>query len=171
MKLYTLLRNNIESAPLSLKELKNEGLYTSDLIWVTDESLCWSHPQDISELKEITTEPPKKEAIKTFRPRPQEFINPSLNPPQFRDATERNATKTGKRTSIFRASLHHKELLQLFTSILFVLFTALFVKKMVDGRQPTGQNNGSSRTEVLHLSTSYETDPVVRGRDVLLSAH
>ena len=171
MKLYTLLRNNIQSAPLTLKDLKSEGLYNSDLIWVNDESLCWSHPQDIPELVQYSMEAPKKVIVTRASSQAKEIINITLNPPQFRDATERNAEKREKKSSIWRSSLHHNELLQLFTSILFVVFTALFIKKMVDGRQPSAHNEGSSRTEVLHLSTSYEADPVVRGRDVVLSAH
>lgn len=52
---YILLRNNSESTPLSLEDLKRIGLLPSDLLWVECQSVCWQHPQEIPELKKLLT--------------------------------------------------------------------------------------------------------------------
>lgn len=52
---YILLRNNSESSPLSLEDLKRIGLLPSDLLWVECQSVCWQHPHEIPELKKLLT--------------------------------------------------------------------------------------------------------------------
>jgi hypothetical protein len=52
---YILLRNNSESTPLNLEDLKRIGLLPSDLLWVECQSVCWQHPQEIPELKKLLT--------------------------------------------------------------------------------------------------------------------
>lgn len=53
MSTYILLRDNKESTPLGLGELKKLGLKPTDLIWVEGQSVCWLHPGQIKELKDI----------------------------------------------------------------------------------------------------------------------
>ncbi|HRO47302.1 hypothetical protein [Agriterribacter sp.] len=50
MKEYLLLRNNTESGPYSLDELRVMGLKAYDLIWVEKRSFSWKYPSEISEL-------------------------------------------------------------------------------------------------------------------------
>lgn len=50
MKEYLLLRNNRESGPYSLEELKQMGLKAYDLVWVENRSYSWKYPSEISEL-------------------------------------------------------------------------------------------------------------------------
>ena len=50
---YILLRNNSESTPLSLEDLKRIGLLPTDLLWVECQSVCWQQPQEIPELKQL----------------------------------------------------------------------------------------------------------------------
>lgn len=50
MKEYLLLRNNTESGPYSLDELRVMGLKAYDLIWVENRSFSWKYPSEISEL-------------------------------------------------------------------------------------------------------------------------
>jgi hypothetical protein len=50
---YILLRNNSESTPLSLEDLKRIGLLPTDLLWVECQSVCWQRPQEIPELKQL----------------------------------------------------------------------------------------------------------------------
>ncbi|HRN57172.1 MAG TPA: hypothetical protein PLL71_12005 [Agriterribacter sp.] len=50
MKEYLLLRNNAESGPYSLDELRVMGLKAYDLIWVENRSFSWKYPSEISEL-------------------------------------------------------------------------------------------------------------------------
>ncbi|HEY6062494.1 MAG TPA: hypothetical protein VIV35_02730 [Chitinophagaceae bacterium] len=53
---YILLRNNSESTPLSLEDLKRIGLFPTDLLWVECQSVYWQHPQEIPALKQLLTE-------------------------------------------------------------------------------------------------------------------
>ncbi|HMK25296.1 MAG TPA: hypothetical protein VK483_04635 [Chitinophagaceae bacterium] len=53
---YILLRNNSESSPLSLEDLKRIGLLPTDLLWVECQSVCWQNPQEIPELKKLLNE-------------------------------------------------------------------------------------------------------------------
>ena len=46
-----MLRDNRESGPYTLKELKAKGLRPLDLIWVEGESTSWKYPSEIKELK------------------------------------------------------------------------------------------------------------------------
>ncbi|HTN07704.1 hypothetical protein [Agriterribacter sp.] len=50
MKEYLLLRNNTESGPYSLEELKVMGLKAYDLVWIEKRSFSWKYPSEISEL-------------------------------------------------------------------------------------------------------------------------
>lgn len=50
MKEYLLLRNNTESGPYSLDELKVMGLKAYDLIWIENRSFSWKYPAEINEL-------------------------------------------------------------------------------------------------------------------------
>jgi hypothetical protein len=51
MNSYILLRNKIESKPMSLEELQATGLRAGDLIWVECQSWDWQRPEEIPELK------------------------------------------------------------------------------------------------------------------------
>ncbi|MFT3701844.1 MAG: hypothetical protein QM802_05730 [Agriterribacter sp.] len=50
MKEYLLLRNNKQSGPYSLEELKGMGLKPFDLIWHQKKSASWKYPSEIDEL-------------------------------------------------------------------------------------------------------------------------
>ncbi|MCO5241985.1 MAG: hypothetical protein M9904_18245 [Chitinophagaceae bacterium] len=50
MKEYLLLRNNAESGPYSIDELKEMGLKAYDLIWIENKSFSWKYPSEINEL-------------------------------------------------------------------------------------------------------------------------
>lgn len=54
---YILLRNNSESTPLSLEDLKRIGLLPTDLLWVECQSVCWQRPQEIPELRHLLNQP------------------------------------------------------------------------------------------------------------------
>ena len=51
-RVYSLLRNNKQSGPHSLDDLKALTLKPFDLIWIEGKSAGWSYPTDIEELKE-----------------------------------------------------------------------------------------------------------------------
>ena len=52
MNKYFLLRENKESGPFSLDEIRNKNLQKSDLVWVEGLSMQWYHPAELDELKD-----------------------------------------------------------------------------------------------------------------------
>ncbi len=48
--MYLLLRNNKQSGPYSLEQLKSMGLKAYDLVWVEGKSAAWRYPCEIAEL-------------------------------------------------------------------------------------------------------------------------
>src|ERR1700761_2271078 len=51
MTMYLLLRDNKQSGPYSLDELKSMGLKAYDLVWLDGKSAAWRYPSEIEELK------------------------------------------------------------------------------------------------------------------------
>jgi len=51
--MYLLLRNNKQSGPYSLDELKSMGLKAYDLVWLEGKSAAWRYPCEIEELKDF----------------------------------------------------------------------------------------------------------------------
>jgi hypothetical protein len=50
MKMYLLLRNNKQSGPHSLDDLRSMGLKAYDLVWLEGKSAAWRYPSEIEEL-------------------------------------------------------------------------------------------------------------------------
>jgi hypothetical protein len=50
MTMYLLLRNNKQSGPYSLDELKTMGLKAYDLVWLEGRSAAWRYPSELPEL-------------------------------------------------------------------------------------------------------------------------
>src|SRR6201996_8771435 len=51
MTMYLLLRDNKQSGPYSLDELKSMGLKAYDLVWLEGKSAAWRYPSEMEELK------------------------------------------------------------------------------------------------------------------------
>ena len=64
MSSYLLLRNNKESGPFSIEEIKAMTLKPYDLLWVVGKSAAWRYPGEISELKSFA--PPVPEQATDF---------------------------------------------------------------------------------------------------------
>ena len=62
MSSYLLLRNNKESGPFTMDEVKGMSLKTYDLIWVVGKSAAWRYPGEIPELKSFVPSVPEQEA-------------------------------------------------------------------------------------------------------------
>ncbi|HEY2649434.1 MAG TPA: hypothetical protein VGI38_09565 [Puia sp.] len=62
MSSYLLLRNNKESGPYTLDEVKGMSLKTYDLIWIVGKSAAWRYPGEIPELKSFAPSVPEGEA-------------------------------------------------------------------------------------------------------------
>ena len=61
MSSYLLLRNNKESGPFTMDEIKGMTLKPYDLLWVVGKSAAWRYPGEINELKSFA--PPVPEQI------------------------------------------------------------------------------------------------------------
>jgi hypothetical protein len=48
--MYLLLRNNKQTGPYSLEEIKTMGLKAYDLVWIEGKSAAWRYPCEIDEL-------------------------------------------------------------------------------------------------------------------------
>ncbi|MBL0307305.1 MAG: hypothetical protein IPQ25_15120 [Chitinophagaceae bacterium] len=73
---YILLRNNSESTPLSLEDLKRIGLLPTDLLWVECQSVCWQKPQEIPELKQLLTLAPQPSIKPATDEQPEKYAPP-----------------------------------------------------------------------------------------------
>lgn len=51
MKSYLLLRDNLQSGPYTLDEIRHKELHPLDLVWIEGTSTCWMYPQEVEELK------------------------------------------------------------------------------------------------------------------------
>jgi hypothetical protein len=123
MTTYILLRDNKESIPLSLTDLKNLGLKPTDLIWVEGQSVCWMHPGQIKELKEVGLPPvetklpetslmteeaiPVNEPVQAYTPDPV-MEEPKKQEPEVVTKAVPAITVTDKPKKVF-VELPHKE--------------------------------------------------------------
>ncbi len=71
MSSYLLLRNNKESGPFTIEEIKGMSLKTYDLLWVVGKSAAWRYPGEITELKSFAP------------PLPEQIINSNLKKPEY----------------------------------------------------------------------------------------
>ena len=69
MSSYLLLRNNNESGPFSMEEIRAMSLKAYDLIWIVGKSAAWRYPGEIAELKSFAPPVPEQEAD-LFRKKP-----------------------------------------------------------------------------------------------------
>ena len=76
---YILLRNNSESTPLSLDDLKRIGLLPTDLLWVECQSVCWQKPQEIPELKQLLTVADRPVIKPAIAEQPEKYAPPVEN--------------------------------------------------------------------------------------------
>lgn len=75
MMCYYLLRNNTESGPYTLKELKAMPLLTSDLIWINGESTSWKSPLEIEDLQGLAKNPEQAKKEVTLAAKPTASTN------------------------------------------------------------------------------------------------
>ncbi len=60
MSSYLLLRNNKESGPFTIEEIKGMTLKPYDLLWVVGKSAAWRYPGEINELKSFAPPVPEQ---------------------------------------------------------------------------------------------------------------
>src|SRR5579872_3567952 len=69
MTMYLLLRNNKQSGPFTLDELKNMGLKAYDLVWLEGKSAAWRYPSELEELSAFAP-PVEEQPFDRFYKRP-----------------------------------------------------------------------------------------------------
>src|ERR1700759_2220155 len=69
MSSYLLLRNNKESGPFTMDEVKSMSLKTYDLIWVVGKSAAWRYPGEIPELKSFVPPVPLEQEAEFYSKR------------------------------------------------------------------------------------------------------
>lgn len=74
MDSYTILRNNKEYGPYTLKELLSLGLFTTDLIWVEGQSVSWRNASEFDDLKPVIKNPQAVNNGKAKTPAPVNAI-------------------------------------------------------------------------------------------------
>ncbi len=84
--MYLLLRNNKQSGPFTLDELKNMGLKAYDLVWLEGKSAAWRYPSEIEELSAFAP-PVEEQPFDRFYKKPAASSTP-------KPAVEASATQT-----------------------------------------------------------------------------
>lgn len=159
MESFFLLRDNRESGPYSVKELKAAGLFTTDLLWVDGESTFWKNPTEFAELADCIQEPKQKAATKAHaataatasfageitgftadyspitvstknsRPQPE---NEFFSTPSFDELQRKYAEKAPKKRRLTQRVNIGASLLGLSTFVIGVMMAAFMIKKAVD---------------------------------------
>ena len=144
MKRYRLLRDNKENGPFLQGELKSIGLFTTDLIWVEEESNCWRHPADIPELQSMIGDCPVRTTVSSTNKHSLASASPVLqadNPTVPKTAQ----TSTDEYFSVIKERIEFKakprklnlaaltaNLFGLVVLLMGVMLGAFVVKKIVD---------------------------------------
>lgn len=153
---YYLLRDNHETGPYTLTELKGKTLFSTDLLWIEGESTCWKVPTEIPGLESISlavkkqvparpklrsatgSKAKKSEQVSrhpagggmdfsdTYLP-PDDYI-----PPSFESLKEKYAQKKPQKPVWKRQVSFGANLMGLFTLIVGLGISAYMIKKAVE---------------------------------------
>lgn len=163
MMVYYLLRNNKESGPFTLKELKELPVLTTDLIWINGESTSWKTPDEIPELHGLAKATQGgKQPLKTetavaasvsytatthsptvFSPNPatgpaedQAFVEEPLAKPSFEELKQKYAARA-PRKKVWKSQINiGANLMGIATLVIGVSTAAFMIKKAVDNIEP-----------------------------------
>jgi hypothetical protein len=91
MTTYILLRNNKETGPFQLEQLREMGLKANDLIWVEGQSASWRNPTEINELRNlVVSSSPAQTNNKVDQKHPTELSSPNNTGKQGPDTEKRH---------------------------------------------------------------------------------
>ena len=160
MKIYYLLRNNKESGPFTLAELKEAPVFTTDLIWINGESTSWQEPGEIAELAGVAKDPvataksvrPNRAGAgetelsdlmdnkATFHPAPvneqTELTSETIAEPSFNALKEKYAAK-GRRKKVWKTQVSiGANLMGIAILLIGISGAAFMLKKAVDNIEP-----------------------------------
>lgn len=166
MKSYIVLRNNNESGPYTLRELRSFGLAPTDLIWIEGESTCWSHAAEINGLKTIA-----EQGIRIPFPVAEKPVSTATDFPVFADSSISSDTSGSKPNSFPERTNFHYTKKSSFAAAFsigrgFFSFTVLAIglglcafvmKRIVDGFDTEFSPTAEAKTikaEVLAVNTT-----------------
>src|SRR5580704_2250593 len=87
--MYLLLRDNKQSGPYSLDELKAKGLKAYDLVWVEGRSAAWRYPSEIEEMKAFAPAVEEQPFDRFYKkPAAQAAAAPSIESPALAAANQ-----------------------------------------------------------------------------------
>ncbi len=105
---YLLLRDNKESGPYSLDDIKTMGLKKYDLIWVDGKSAAWRYPCELEEFKSFAPQVDEQPFDRFFKkPSQQEhyqFQGTAENKKVEEDALKKEAPPVKKNTEVKKIS-------------------------------------------------------------------
>jgi hypothetical protein len=149
-----LLRDNRQSGPYSLEELRALPLRTTDLVWIEHTSTQWEYAKEVDALRDAV----KPYAAPRYEPRPwpREEVKPEsvkLQPPPFR-LNERNAAVEAK---VLPMPRRRRETSGLWIMALMAMlfFGAFVVKKLVEH---TPNNTATMTPVALRIPAEKDTD-------------
>jgi hypothetical protein len=100
MSSYLLLRNNQESGPFAIEELKGMSLKAYDLIWIVGKSAAWRYPGEIIELKSFAPSVPEQNSDAFIRKPDSDISSPdSANNKKPEAATARSKENNSPRVA------------------------------------------------------------------------
>lgn len=163
MMCYYLLRNNKESGPFTLSELKVMPLLKTDLIWVNGESTCWKSPDEVEDLQGLAKDPSKEPKVSQNKetstapavfytattaasfqqppitdlaePEPEKISDEPLAKPSFEELKKKYAAKS-PRKKVWKSQINiGANLLGIATMVIGVSVAAFMIKKAVDNIQ------------------------------------
>jgi hypothetical protein len=79
MSTYLLLRNNKETGPFTLDELKRMSLKAYDLVWIKGKSAAWRYPGEISEFSSFAPAAPEQPFDRFYKKAVPESAAPAVN--------------------------------------------------------------------------------------------
>jgi len=104
MSSYLLLRNNKESGPFTMDEVKSMSLKSYDLIWVVGKSAAWRYPGEIPELRSFAPSVPNEETDFFRKIAHSESKGSDPSTTQIPDlSNSQPSTTTGQRSAINRS--------------------------------------------------------------------
>ena len=78
MTKYLLLRDNKQSGPYDLDELRTKGLKAYDLVWIDGKSAAWRYPSEVDEMKSFAPAV-EEQPFDRFYKRPAQSPQPQAN--------------------------------------------------------------------------------------------
>ena len=181
---YYILRNNQESGPFSLKEIKATGLFASDLVWQDGESNCWKYPAEFDALKSFIKapepKPPMPAKAKAVLPQENVYYAPApavatrapvyaaaehdwkleeaeiLSPPSF-EALQKKQAKRNRRRAWKQPVNFAANHFGLAVMVLGVMLAAVMVKKAVDSIDFT-QPEETAEAHAIETGNTHRSD-------------